>query len=50
MEQLLDIIIISLPFILMLITIAGAYYLTKITNEIKKENKILSELNPNNRL
>ena len=50
MEQLLDIIIISLPFILMAITIAGAYYLTKITNEIKKENKILSELNPNNRL
>ena len=50
MEQLLNFIIISLPFILMLITIAGAYYLTKITNEIKKENKILSELNPNNRL
>ena len=50
MEQLLDIIIISLPFILMLITIAGAYYLKKITNEIKKENKILSELSPNNRL
>lgn len=50
MEQLLNFIIISLPFILMLITIAGAYYLKKITNEIKKENKILSELNPNNRL
>jgi len=50
MEQLLNFIIISLPFILMLITIAGAYYLTKITNQIKKENEKLSELNPNNRL
>lgn len=47
MEQLLDIIIISLPFFLMAITIA--YYLRAITNQIKKENEILSELNPNNR-
>lgn len=49
MRQLMNYIIISLPFILMLMTIAGAYYLTKITNQIKKENEILSELNPNNR-
>ena len=47
MEQLFDIII--LLFILMAITIAGAYYLRTITNQIKKENKILSELNPNNK-
>lgn len=49
MRQLMNYIIISLPFILMLMTIAGAYYLTKITNQIKKENEILSELNPNNK-
>jgi|LSQX01.3.fsa_nt_gb hypothetical protein len=50
MEQLLDIIIISLIFILMAFTIAGTHYLRKITNQIKKENEKLSELNPNNRL
>lgn len=49
MRQLMNYIIISLPFILMLMTIAGAYYLRAITNQIKKENEILSELNPNNR-
>lgn len=49
MEKLLNFIIISLPFILMAITIAGAYYLRKITNQLKKENEILSELNPNNK-
>lgn len=47
MEQLFDIII--LLFILMAITIAGAYYLRTITNQLKKENEILSELNPNNK-